>query len=134
MSIYETLHRSFRAPFDVAIVVLTIMNGIIIFLWPENFGDAKGNIINNFKLAFKSIFTGKNIRSRVCGTDYGVDGVFKTSRSSHSGSSNRYLKGACTVSCLSGRRHCQAWRTPRAAAPTGIAARYRTGTSSRHSW
>lgn len=45
----------FSAPFDVALGVLTIMCVLIVFTWPENFGDAKADFGQSFREAYKSI-------------------------------------------------------------------------------
>ncbi|VDK73716.1 unnamed protein product [Anisakis simplex] len=38
----------FVAPFDASMAVLTIMAGILIFTWPENYGDQKAEVHQHF--------------------------------------------------------------------------------------
>ncbi len=48
----------FRAPFDVSLTVLVIMCIIIVFTWPENYGDTSVGNAQSLKNAFNAIRTG----------------------------------------------------------------------------
>ncbi|VDD86310.1 unnamed protein product [Enterobius vermicularis] len=42
------------APFDVSLSVLVVMTVVLIFTWPENYGDKKADVIQHFVDAFKA--------------------------------------------------------------------------------
>lgn len=60
-SLVGTLGLGPVAPFDAAAVVLAVGMGIIIFTWPENYGDPSEskNLISQFQAAASAIASGK---------------------------------------------------------------------------
>lgn len=55
------------SPFDAAAVVLAVGMGIIIFTWPENYGDPSENknLISQFQAAATAIASGESMRNKV---------------------------------------------------------------------
>ncbi|XP_052283005.1 molybdate-anion transporter-like isoform X2 [Dreissena polymorpha] len=47
----------FVAPFDVSLTVLALMCGVILFTWPENYGNQSINLGQSMKNAFQTIRT-----------------------------------------------------------------------------
>ncbi len=50
---------SFRAPFDVSLCVLAVMSVIIVFTWPENYGDPSVGNTQSYKNAIHAIMSGR---------------------------------------------------------------------------
>lgn len=53
----------FVAPFDVSLSVLVVMSIVLIFTWPENYGDQKAHVIQHFGDAFRAM---KNDGKVIC--------------------------------------------------------------------
>jgi len=47
-----------RAPFDLAILLLSVMSVVILILWSENYGDSSAKALHSFTDAIRTIREG----------------------------------------------------------------------------
>ena len=62
----------YRAPFDMSMVVLTLMSIIVVYTWPENYGNQSVNLKESMKNSLVAIKDGKLGRSCIsCNNKWG---------------------------------------------------------------
>lgn len=74
-----------RAPFDVSLTVLTVMSIIVVYTWPENYGNQSANIQESMTNALRAIKDGMYVI------------LFSSEFQTYSGSSKTNITDLCML-------------------------------------